>query len=178
MMHLRGLALFLLCLAGGARRSIRINDSHQNAQQQNIMLADGLEVSAEAQEALIPGTFKTGGLRRAKDTLMLMATGRRARSFVEKEIKDGRKACLFVAPRSRDPRMAAGLYYSTTTGNTETVAGYIAEATGLEAMDIGDASGDDIAACDSLIIGAPTWHTGATRSVAAPLGTSSCTVTS
>ena len=28
-------------------------------------------------------------------------------------------------------------------------------------VDIGDVSGDDIMACDSLIIGAPTWHTGA-----------------
>ena len=75
------------------------------------------------------------------------------------------KSCLLVprraAQRSRDAKMAAGLYYSTTTGNTETVAGYIAAETGLDAVDIGDVSGDDIAACDSLIIGAPTWHTGA-----------------
>ena len=28
-------------------------------------------------------------------------------------------------------------------------------------VDIGDVSGDDIMACDSLIVGAPTWHTGA-----------------
>ena len=28
-------------------------------------------------------------------------------------------------------------------------------------VDIGDVSTDDIMACDSLIIGAPTWHTGA-----------------
>jgi len=75
------------------------------------------------------------------------------------------KSCLLLprraAQRSRDAKMAAGLYYSTTTGNTETVAGYIAEATGLDAVDIGDVSGDDIMACDSLIVGAPTWHTGA-----------------
>ena len=75
------------------------------------------------------------------------------------------KACLLVprraAQRSRDAKMAAGLYFSTTTGNTETAAGYIAAETGLDAVDIGDVSGDDIAACDSLIIGAPTWHTGA-----------------
>merc|ERR1739848_915143 len=57
--------------------------------------------------------------------------------------------------------MKAMLLYSTTTGNTETAAGYIAAATGLEATDIGDASVDDIKAADSLIIGAPTWHTGA-----------------
>merc|ERR1711907_797539 len=28
-------------------------------------------------------------------------------------------------------------------------------------VDIGDASADDITSCDSLICGAPTWHTGA-----------------
>ena len=34
----------------------------------------------------------------------------------------------------------AVVYYSTSTGNTETVAGYIAEAAGVSAEDIGDAS--------------------------------------
>lgn len=57
--------------------------------------------------------------------------------------------------------MAAGLFYSTSTGNTETVSGYIAEAAGLEAEDIGDASDDTIKGLESLIVGAPTWHTGA-----------------
>merc|ERR1712224_685173 len=51
--------------------------------------------------------------------------------------------------------------YSTTTGNTETAAGYIAAATGLEAVDIGDVDVETIKECDSLIVGAPTWHTGA-----------------
>ena len=48
-----------------------------------------------------------------------------------------------------------------TQGNTETVAGYIADATGLEAQDIGDLDGDTVAGYDGLIVGAPTWHTGA-----------------
>merc|ERR1719237_1826463 len=154
---------------------MRISDSYQVSQQQNNMLADGLEVSAEAQEALIPGILKAHGLHRhcprtrapslsfeagrARDTLM--AVGHAGQRFAAMEARQGRQACLFVPRRSRDPRMAAGLFYSTTTGNTETAAGYIADATGLEAVDIGDASADDIAACDSLIIGAPTWHTGA-----------------
>merc|ERR1719428_2476121 len=77
--------------------------------------------------------------------------------------------CAFnVAPlrssgvvRSADPQMAVGLIYSTTTGNTETVAGYIAAKTGLEAVDIGDLDGAGVAAFDALIVGAPTWHTGA-----------------
>merc|ERR1719182_277341 len=55
--------------------------------------------------------------------------------------------------------MSIGLYYSTSTGNTETCAGYIAEAAGgLEPEDIGDASDDEVTGHDSLIIGAPTWH--------------------
>mmetsp|Transcript_12134 Transcript_12134/g.18319 ORF Transcript_12134/g.18319 Transcript_12134/m.18319 type:complete len:205 (-) Transcript_12134:365-979(-) len=52
-----------------------------------------------------------------------------------------------------------GIYYSTQTGNTETVAGYISEAAGLEIADIGDASDDEVAGLDSIIVGAPTWHT-------------------
>merc|ERR1719364_145266 len=54
-----------------------------------------------------------------------------------------------------------GLIYSTTTGNTETVAGYVAAATGAEMTDIADCSPDDLMAFDGLICGAPTWHTGA-----------------
>jgi flavodoxin I len=55
--------------------------------------------------------------------------------------------------------MAAGLFYSTSTGNTETAAEAIGSASGLEAMEVGDAS--DLATYDGLIVGAPTWHTGA-----------------
>merc|ERR1712078_83295 len=66
-----------------------------------------------------------------------------------------------VIARAQAPQMAVGLIYSTTTGNTETVAGYIAAKTGLEMVDIGDLDGDSVAAYDGLIIGTPTWHTGA-----------------
>merc|ERR1712238_585619 len=56
----------------------------------------------------------------------------------------------------------AGVYYSTSTGNTETIAGYIAEAAGCgDAEEIGDASDDAITGADYLIVGAPTWHTDA-----------------
>jgi len=54
------------------------------------------------------------------------------------------------------------MYYSTSTGNTETVAGYISSAAGLASFDdIGDATDDEIKGADGLIVGAPTWHTGA-----------------
>mmetsp|Transcript_3344 Transcript_3344/g.5124 ORF Transcript_3344/g.5124 Transcript_3344/m.5124 type:complete len:204 (+) Transcript_3344:166-777(+) len=52
-----------------------------------------------------------------------------------------------------------GIYYSTQTGNTEVVADYIAQAAGLEIADIGDVSDDTVLGLDSIIVGAPTWHT-------------------
>jgi len=56
---------------------------------------------------------------------------------------------------------AVGLFFGTQGGNTETAAGEIASATGLEAKDIADAAAGDLAGFDGLIVGAPTWHTGA-----------------
>merc|ERR1719384_3120542 len=54
------------------------------------------------------------------------------------------------------------VYYSTSTGNTQTIAGYIADAAGCgDAEDIGDASESDVSGQDFLIVGAPTWHTDA-----------------
>jgi len=66
-----------------------------------------------------------------------------------------------AARRTSTPKMEVGLLYSTTTGNTETVAGYVGAETGLEPVDIADKDGESVAAYDGLIIGAPTWHTGA-----------------
>eukprot|EP00560_Eucampia_antarctica_P008681 CAMPEP_0197826204 /NCGR_PEP_ID=MMETSP1437-20131217/3187_1 /TAXON_ID=49252 ORGANISM="Eucampia antarctica, Strain CCMP1452" /NCGR_SAMPLE_ID=MMETSP1437 /ASSEMBLY_ACC=CAM_ASM_001096 /LENGTH=194 /DNA_ID=CAMNT_0043426539 /DNA_START=197 /DNA_END=778 /DNA_ORIENTATION=+ len=71
----------------------------------------------------------------------------------------------FVAPKasraSSTSLDGSIVYYSTSTGNTETVAGYISEAAGASMEDIGDASEDEVKGYDSLIVGAPTWHTGA-----------------
>merc|ERR1712238_593138 len=51
---------------------------------------------------------------------------------------------------------AVGLFFSTSTGNTETDAGYVGEAAGgLEAVNIADAEADAITGADGLIIGAP-----------------------
>ena len=61
--------------------------------------------------------------------------------------------------RATNAQMGVGLFYSTTTGNTETVAGYISSAIGVDAVDIADA--EDLSSFDGLIVGAPTWHTGA-----------------
>jgi flavodoxin I len=57
---------------------------------------------------------------------------------------------------------SVGIYFSTSTGNTETVAGYISKAAGgLSFDDIGDAKDEEILGRNALIVGAPTWHTGA-----------------
>merc|ERR1712013_56772 len=59
-------------------------------------------------------------------------------------------------------QMSVGLYYSTSTGNTETVAEYIATRTGIEDYkDIADADEAEILGHEAIIVGAPTWHTGA-----------------
>ena len=53
------------------------------------------------------------------------------------------------------------VYFSTSTGNTETVAEYIAEASGSSTVDIADATESEVKGYDCLIVGAPTWNTGA-----------------
>merc|ERR1719291_187054 len=75
-------------------------------------------------------------------------------------------ASAWVSPKLSNSRLstsldAASIWYSTSTGNTETIAGYIADASGAAANDIGDATTDEITGSDALIVGAPTWHTGA-----------------
>jgi len=73
-------------------------------------------------------------------------------------------AQAWVTPMGSSARASTSLnakvYYSTSTGNTETIAGYISEAAGYDVEDIGDADDGDITGGDSFIMGAPTWHTG------------------
>lgn len=64
-MYLFGLLLFELLLSCGARRTIRIGGSHYDAQQHGSTLANRLDVSAGALEALIPGPTLTRLSRRA-----------------------------------------------------------------------------------------------------------------
>ena len=50
------------------------------------------------------------------------------------------------------------------TGNCETCGGHIVEAlkgAGVDAGDLEDIGDADASAYDTLIVGAPTWHTGA-----------------
>jgi len=87
----------------------------------------------------------------------------RAQTFVTGARKTSFMSTLDAAARRRGctARNAVGLYYATQTGNTETVAGTIADATGLEAADVGEISAEDLAGYDGLIVGCPTWNTGA-----------------
>lgn len=57
--------------------------------------------------------------------------------------------------------MAVGVFYSTTTGNTEAAASYFQDAIGVEPKEISEVAPGDLATYDGLIVGAPTWHTGA-----------------
>eukprot|EP00527_Entomoneis_sp_CCMP2396_P006459 CAMPEP_0198136858 /NCGR_PEP_ID=MMETSP1443-20131203/427_1 /TAXON_ID=186043 /ORGANISM="Entomoneis sp., Strain CCMP2396" /LENGTH=207 /DNA_ID=CAMNT_0043798139 /DNA_START=32 /DNA_END=655 /DNA_ORIENTATION=- len=67
----------------------------------------------------------------------------------------------FGAARAATSLNDVKIYYSSSTGNTETVAGYISEAAGGLAMDdISDAKETELIENDAMIVGAPTWHTG------------------
>jgi len=56
---------------------------------------------------------------------------------------------------------AVGLFWGTQSGKTEDVAGQIASAAGVEAQDASEASVADMTGYDGLIVGLPTWNTGA-----------------
>jgi flavodoxin I len=100
------------------------------------------------------------GTARAASEQTLLGDNRKPRArtatFPRQAARGARQAA-----RSGAVQMSVGLYYSTTTGNTETIAGYIADLVGVEAQDPADVSKDDIMAHDAIIVGAPTWHTGA-----------------
>merc|ERR1711884_823988 len=76
-------------------------------------------------------------------------------------VATGSAAVALSRRKSRTACEAVGLLYASQTGNTETVAGYIAEAAGLDAEDVGDYGAEDLAGFDGLIVGCPTWNTGA-----------------
>ncbi|KAK7248703.1 Flavodoxin [Aureococcus anophagefferens] len=75
------------------------------------------------------------------------------------------------APAQKSPAVAArkavvveanvGLYFSTMSGNTERIAGYISDQTGASPEGVAGVTAADLEACDSIIVGAPTWNTGA-----------------
>jgi len=59
------------------------------------------------------------------------------------------------------PSMKIGVFYGTSTGNTEGVATRLAEKLGAaKCEDIGSIQPSELATYDTLVVGAPTWHTG------------------
>eukprot|EP00545_Synedropsis_sp_CCMP1620_P008142 CAMPEP_0119018232 /NCGR_PEP_ID=MMETSP1176-20130426/18875_1 /TAXON_ID=265551 /ORGANISM="Synedropsis recta cf, Strain CCMP1620" /LENGTH=216 /DNA_ID=CAMNT_0006972185 /DNA_START=207 /DNA_END=857 /DNA_ORIENTATION=+ len=59
---------------------------------------------------------------------------------------------------------SVGLYFSTIGGATQTCANHIGKAAGgLNAVEIDEAKLDDLLEHDCLIVGAPTWNTGADK---------------
>jgi len=57
--------------------------------------------------------------------------------------------------------MKVGIVYSTQNGNTEACAEYISSASGADAADVDSWSDEDLAQLSGIIVGAPTWNTGA-----------------
>lgn len=53
-----------------------------------------------------------------------------------------------------------GVFYGSSTGNTEDAAKQIADALGAEAVEISSTSADDILACDYIVFGVSTWGAG------------------
>lgn len=56
-----------------------------------------------------------------------------------------------------------GIFYGSTTGNTENVANDIAAALGVDSADVhnvGQSSADDVDAYDTLLLGSSTWGSG------------------
>lgn len=64
MMVVRGLALLLLLVSAGARRTIRSGNAREDAQEYDSTLSSRRELSYEAREAFIPQKFVTPGFRR------------------------------------------------------------------------------------------------------------------
>ncbi|OSX68528.1 hypothetical protein BU14_2630s0001, partial [Porphyra umbilicalis] len=95
--------------------------------------------------------------------------GRSPRCRLGTSARRGSAAALpRAAPRRRAvvcPTMGIAVIYSSTTGNCEEVANLIAEGLGGTVVDavleISDTSADQLAGYDGLVVGAPTWNTGA-----------------
>jgi len=130
MMHLRYLDPFLLFLLGVARRSIRIDDSHHDAQQQNSTLDNSLEGSAEAREALIPGGLGIGANRRGggQSPPGPGRSGRVLRGRASKILMSGPSA-LEVNDGSRLAQLSRQTVLSIDTGDLDTIARFAATGT-------------------------------------------------
>jgi len=96
--------------------------------------------------------------------MMRSTTLSKPKAFTGARVSSARPMRAIAARKNFRVSASTGVFFSTTTGNTEEVAELVADA--LEAEDpveIGDAA-EDLSALleyDNIIVGAPTWNTGA-----------------
>lgn len=86
----------------------------------------------------------------------------KAKSFTGKAVARPR-AMKAVARKNFRVSASTGVFFSTTTGNTEEVAGAVAEGLGADdPVEIGEVEDlSELLEFDNLVVGAPTWNTGA-----------------
>jgi flavodoxin I len=65
--------------------------------------------------------------------------------------------------RAAGPSMKIGVFFGTSTGNTESVATRLATALGGEAIDISSCEAAKLMEYDTILAGAPTWNTDADK---------------
>jgi len=118
---------------------------------------------------------QNAGLHRSRSTLtltLLFALALAVMQWYSKEISftgglthktHGLMGAVDAAARRRGctAREAVGIFFATQTGNTEAVATTIGEQAGVEAGDVGEIEVGDLADYEGLIVGCPTWNTGA-----------------
>jgi len=107
-MTLRVLALSMLFLHAGARRSLRVDDSHRDSQQQSDSVVHALQVSAEAQQTFNP--MKAFTTRHAH--------GARHGLSGPKQDQLLRKADRMARPVMQVPDIAAPPMYSPVQGSS------------------------------------------------------------
>merc|ERR1712157_27576 len=97
-----------------------------------------------------------------------LKTKMKASLLTKTRFSGARLAIKAASRRSASVRMGAraevGLFYSTSTGNTEAAADWIKQKFSgdiTDPTDIGEVDVSDLEGYSSLIVGAPTWNTGA-----------------
>merc|ERR1712100_969942 len=109
-----------------------------------------------------------------------LKTKMKASLLTKTRFSGARLAIKAASRRSASVRMGAraevGLFYSTSTGNTEAAADWIKQKFSgdiTDPTDIGEVDVSDLEGYSSLIVGAPTWNTGADEGRSGTPGTRS-----
>merc|ERR1711924_441029 len=118
-------------------------------------------------------TYSHGHLRQTKMKASLLTKSQFAGARLAIKAASRRTATMRMGARAE-----VGLFYSTSTGNTEAAADWISqkfEGDISDPTDIGEIDVEDLTGYSSLIVGAPTWNPAPTRAGAEPPGTRSST---